>query len=261
MTSPQASPTTSSTVSSSPVFRSDVKNHFPDVVFLGFSNGSSTKRRLELLMDLIINEQTISVGSFKVSFGLQSGELRLRMDNASMPPLARAFKNPLSKAVKNRRSLVVSSKKLDDRSISAQSEAALKTVGASAKMTRTDKNSTSKEQTAATTDEFSYDRYLVTLKGDSTTPAWVFSALPADPTVLGTVTRQRLGIVHLDGKACTIGVAFEAPDSQLQITAVEGLLLTISPRKKAVVWTLLLKFIRRQYKEILSEGVVYYGAA
>ena len=233
-------------------------NKFPDCVFLDLLWGTARRNYVDLLIELIFNEQRVPFLSGSIKFGVRGGELRLKITNGLMPLDGRSFHNALDPYVEAKRAVETEAasqaEKRDTAGLAIGGDSVL-----SGKADIEDKISTRDAITLS--DEFDFKRYQITIKGSPDAPGWSFAVKTGEATLIGSLRRQKLGSVELRDRPCEIAATFEVPNSQFWITDVEGPFLpnALSENKRGVVKALVLRWLRRELGEIMSQGVLLYA--
>jgi hypothetical protein len=181
----------------------------------------SEPEAIELFVRINFNEQWVKFSFGKVKFGLQGGELRLKLENGKMPSELRNqdLKKLLEKEVsverqsggeRERKSLFKGSLAPD------LSKASLEGVGED-------------RQKDSRSDKFQLNLSQISHKGADDQPVWVFENKTGEPVLIGALADPNgkmlfLGRMLIDGIPLNIEATFTPEIRQVKITALENLL-------------------------------------
>jgi hypothetical protein len=209
----------------------------------------SEPEAIELFVRINFNEQWIDFSFGKVKFGLQGGELRLKLENGKMPSELR--NQDLKKSLEREMSVERQSGGEQERKSQVEgslapdlSKAGLKGVGED-------------RQKDSRSDKFQLKIAQISHKGADDQPVWVFENKTREPVLLGELA-DSLGKMLIEGKSLVVEATFTTEMRQIVITGLENLFKDdISGRKlKAFELGVAKLFLKNKTQPYLSRQVL-----
>ena len=215
------------------------------------SRKKSEPNAIDLFVRINFNEQWVKFSFGRVKFGLQGGELRLKLENGKMPSELRNkdLKKSLERELSVERQSVVETenKPLIEASLGPDlTKAGLKVnLGNNQKNSRTDKIQLKISQ--------------ISHKGADHQPVWVFQNKTGEPVLLGELA-DSLGKMLIEGKSWVVEATFTTEMSQVVHTGLENLFKDdISGSKlKAFELGVAKLFLKHKTQTYLSRQVLRY---
>jgi hypothetical protein len=237
------------------------ENRCPDCLYLKLEGKTVGKQglfapiqnRIDFDLDINFNEQWEQMPGGRIKFGLTGGELRLKLENGSIPYELRELKSKFELAIPKERQQQASqdSKEAAEASLEANPLKIAKTAI---------KGLLERKFTAGTTDKFQFISAQVTTKGEPENPAWVFQNQTGESVLKGSLTAAKLGTMEVGGKPCRVEATFEVSLREVKLTDAEGLWSPdISDERKAAIERGLAKLLlKHKFKPYLSRQVLQY---
>lgn len=169
---------------------------------------------ITLFVVIVFNEQWVKFSFGKVKFGLQGGELRLKLENGKMPSGLRneALKKILERELSVERQSVVETenKPLIEASLGPD----LTKAGLKVNLGNSQKNSRS--------DKIQLKLAQISHKGADDQPVWVFENKTGEPVLIGELA-DSLGKMLIEDKSWVVEATFTPEVRQVTITGLENL--------------------------------------
>lgn len=212
-----------------PQLQPERENRCPDCLFLdiqGRRDSGYSDTQTILTLTLNFEERWESLPFGRVKFGLRGGELRLLIQNGSVPYSDRSLVHELALAIPKEITNVQSSELQEG----GEANLSLKDKNVSAKI------NTSRKKVSGITEKSEVRSCQVSTKGSEDKPAWVFRLrTPDDPVLIGLVHHE-LCKVSVLGNPCVVEARFEASKGDIWITATEGIWPSnISSNARAII--------------------------
>ena len=202
--------------------QAEPENKYPDCVFMELAGKPVESRQLattqvleavELSLNLSFNEQWEDLPAGQIRFGIRRGELQLTIKNGKVAYKDRVWNDTLNLSIPEH----------------WQPQVADTT-----------------ETMQATTDNSPISTVRVTTKGSEDKPVWEFEEKSGDNVLQGSIFHEKLAIVAVEWKPCTIEATFKVSDNDIYVSSGEGLRSSgISRNKKAIIERL---FVLRRLK-------------
>ena len=235
------------------------ENRCPECLHLTISGETvATKNRkksepdaITLFVVIVFNEQWVKFSFGKVKFGLQGGELRLKLENGKMPSGLRneALKKILERELSVERQSVVETenKPLIEASLGPD----LTKAGLRVNLGNSQKNSRS--------DKIQLKIAQISHKGADDQPVWVFENKTGEPVLIGELA-DSLGKMLIEDKSWVVEATFTPEVRQVTITGLENLFKDdISGNKlKAFELGFAKKILKSKTQPYLSRQVLRY---
>jgi len=200
---------------------------------------------------IVFNEQWVKFSFGKVKFGLQGGELRLKLENGKMPS---GLRNEALKKILERE-LSVERQSGGERENKSQvkgslapdlSKASLEVVGED-------------RQKDSRSDKFQLKIAQISHKGADDQPVWVFENKTGEPVLIGELA-DSLGKMLIEDKSWVVEATFTPEMRQVVITGLENLFKDdISGNKlKAFELGVAKLFLKHKTQPYLSRQVLRY---
>lgn len=204
--------------------------------------------QIDLYLTINFNEQCEPLVGGSVRFGLTGGELKLRLENGSIPYEFRELSGSLK--------LSPHQKGQDPQDNQAQNIVESSVI-------QSQDNISEKRGTELTEDKTNPPQlvaFQVTTKGSQQNPAWVFEVETGEPILKGSINNVKLATLKAIALPCYIEATFEVSLQDVYLTQTQGLWSpNISRNQLAVlergIAQLLLK---RKLKPYLSRQQIRY---
>ncbi len=194
--------------------KSQPENRCPDCLFLDIDierEDEYTSSQVVLKLTLNFNERWEKVPFGRVKFGLRGGELRLLLNNGSIPYSHRNLNPEFQIFVPKEVS------RIQGNELQESSEASLSVKAVNAKA------NSSRKESLGSTEKIVYNSYQVSSKGDESSPAWVFSLKNNDNSVLTGLLNCKLCTVNILDDPCTLEATFHVSKRDIRITDTDGI--------------------------------------
>jgi hypothetical protein len=210
---------------------------------------NSEPEAIDLSVRINFNEQWVKFSFGRVKFGLQGGELRLKLENGKMPSELR--NQDLKKSLEREMSVERQSGGEQERKSQVEgslapdlSKAGLKGVG-------------EERQQDSRLDKFQLNIAQISHKGADDQPVWVFENKTREPVLLGELA-DSLGKMLIEGIPWSVEATFTPEMRQVVITGLENLFKDdISGRKlKAFELGVAKLFLKNKTQPYLSRQVL-----
>jgi len=229
-------------------------NRYPDCLYFNLRGQSSpwAQNKIDLYLTINFNEQWQDLFGGRIKVGLRGGELRLTVDNGTMPYDSRELTGLLALSVPKKRTLQAAQKRqtrveLGMGNMPFGSKPGIKaTAGV--------------EQTQTRADEFRFIACQITTKGSEESPAWEFAVETGAPVLKGLLKNTFLGTLHLQARPCRVEAVFQICKRDLYLTDAEGLWPSdISQNKRAILERMIvLRLLASKYQPYLSRMELRY---
>ncbi len=227
---------------------SSLENRCPGCLSMKLQGTPVQPGQIDLYLTINFNEQCEPLVGGSVKFGLTGGELKLRLENGSIPYEFRELSGSLK--------LSPHQKGQDPQDNQAQN-----TVKSS--VIQSQDNISGKSETELTEDKTNPPQlvaFQVTTKGSQQNPAWVFEVETGEPILKGSINNVKLATLKVIALPCYIEATFEVSLQDVYLTQTQGLRSpNISRNQLAVlergIAQLLLK---RKLKPYLSRQQIRY---
>ena len=180
------------------------------------SRKKSEPEAIALFVRINFNEQWVDFNFGRVKFGLQGGELRLKLENGKMPSELRNkdLKKLLERELSVERQSVVETEKKP--LIEASLGPDLTKVGLKVNLGNNQKKSRS--------DKIQLKIPQISDKGTDDHPVWVFENKSGEPVLIGELA-DSLGkmLIEVEEKFCSVEATFTSESRQVIITGLENL--------------------------------------
>ena len=186
------------------------ENRCPDCFYLELAGKplgkqglfGSISNQIDLHLTINFNEQWEPMPGGRSKFGLSGGELRLKLDNCSIPFNLRVLKSQFDLAISKERQQQASqdSKETAEASIETNPVKIAKTAI---------KGLLERKFSGGTTDKFQFTSAQVTTKGEPENPAWVFENQTGESVLIGLLTDTKLGTIEVAEKPCGVEARFD----------------------------------------------------
>ena len=211
------------------------------------------QNQIDLHLTINFNEQWQQMPAGRIKFGLRGGELRLKLENGSIPYDLRELNSKFELTIAKERQQQASqdSKQGTEATVEANPVKIAKTAI---------KGLLERKFTSGTTDKFQFTSAQVTTKGEPENPAWVFENQTGESVLKGSLTAAKLGTMEVTGRPCRVETTFEVSLGEVKLTDAEGLWSPdISDEKKAAIERGLAKLLlKHKFKPYLSRQVLHY---
>jgi hypothetical protein len=174
----------------------------------------SEPEAINLFVRINFNEQWVDFSFGRVKFGLQGGELRLKLENGKMPSELR--NKDLKKSLERELSVERQSGGEQERKSQVKgslapdlSKAGLEAVG-------------EERQKDSRSDKFQLEIAQISHKGADDQPVWVFENKTGEPVLIGELA-DSLGKILIEGIPLNIEAIFTPEIRQVKITGLENL--------------------------------------
>jgi hypothetical protein len=247
---------------------SKIDNKFPNCVYLklnGQLSSQSLRRRdkqlfssiqnvknysdydkiLDLKLTIRFGREQIKVAGGSIWFGLNRGELRLKLFNGVIPIEQQGLTTPLENEI----------------TLEIQQENANELMGGTSNTTNIGFTANAKT-TNKTTSKATYKAYSVSTAGTEHEPIWIFKTITQEPTLLGQISNAALGLASLSSKSFAITATFEIRGQQdVSLVEAEGIWAKNIGRNKLAILEreIFRRYIAPKLKPYLSFMEVSHG--
>ena len=163
---------------------------------------------LHLFINFGKQKEFLPFGSIK--FGLNGGQLKLKLKSGKMPFEDRKLTNPLPISVQKERQKQESSKSKADLKPSFSDGKAKVEVNLGT------------EQAENRTDKFQFTDHQISTTGPENNPIWEFKVETGEPFLEGQFGKAELGTLTVTGKPCCVEATFEVSQRDVELIEAEG---------------------------------------
>jgi hypothetical protein len=195
----------------------------PDWLNVVLGWGKRRKKSSDLHVTISLSEHYISTRAGNVRFGLNGGQLDVRLDNAVMPLDAREPKDTLPIKLTITRKISESAGLTRTSGSDSTVSLGIKQGKPEAALTKAKKKALERNNLAATEAGFSEDEWLVRPMGSQSRPRWKFKPGPGRRVLEGSYHRMRLGRVYPTARRARVEARFTALPEQVDLLEVTGL--------------------------------------
>lgn len=205
--------------------------------------------QIKLYLSILFNEPGERSQGGQIEFGLKGGELRLRLENATMPSASRQLTGLFDLSGQKTRQSQQGKK---DNQGSVTVRASEGNPGAKASLDI--------QETLGKTDGYQFPVCRITSRGSEENPTWVFAGEKDKPVLKGLLKRVLLGTLHMTAKPCIVEATFCISSEDIYITNTDKLLPQAIGKKKKIVIerAIARRLLKRKLKPYLSRQELRY---
>jgi hypothetical protein len=204
--------------------------------------------QIKLYLSILFNEPGEQSRGSQIQFGLKGGELRLRLENGTMPSASRQLNGLFD--------LSGQKAKQSQQGTNNQGGVTLPTSEGNPGA----KTSLDIQETLKKNDGYQFPVCRITSRGSEENPTWVFAGEKDKPVLKGLLKRVLLGTLYVTAKPCIVEATFCVSAEDIYITNTDKLLpQTISKKKKTVIdRAIARRLLKRKLKPYLSRQELRY---
>lgn len=199
-------------------------------------------RQIDLFLTIRFNEHWYDLPGGRIRFGINGGQLTLRLENGEIPLDLLDLSGPLNLEVSIKRTKKDTKKGKKGVKVSAQGGEVAQ----------------ENEEASEYSDEISFTTCQVTTRGTSTNPVWVFEEKQEERVLKGLLKSIKLATMNILAKPCIIRAEFDISNKNIQITGSEGVWFQdIKPEKRITMDRLIVdRLLKEKFQSHLSEQVL-----
>lgn len=198
--------------------------------------------QINLFLTIQFNEHWQDLPGGRIRFGINGGQLTLRLENGEIPLELLDLSGPLNLEVSIKRAKKDTKKGKKGVKVSAQG-------GEIAQES---------EEASEYSDEISFTTCQVTTKGTSTNPVWVFEEKQEERVLKGLLKSTKLAMMNILARPYIIRAEFDTSNKNIQITGFGGIWFQdLKPGKRTTLDRLFAnKYLDELIQPHLSEQVL-----
>ena len=199
-------------------------------------------KQIDLFLTIRFNEHWYDLPGGRIRFGINGGQLTLKLENGEIPLDLIDLSGPFNLAVSVKRVKKDTTKGKKGVKVSAQGG----------------EISQESEETAEYSDEISFIACQVTTKGTNTNPVWVFEEKQEERVLKGLLKSAKLATMNILAKPCVVRAEFDISNKNIQITDFEGIWFqNITPGKRITIDRMIVNALLKEVVQThLSEQVL-----
>ena len=199
-------------------------------------------KQINLFLTIQFNEHWLDLPGGRVRFGINGGQLTLKLENGEIPLDLLDLGGLLNLDVSIKRVKKDTKKGKKGVKVSAQG----------GEISQED------EESSEYSDEISFKTCQVTTKGTNMNPVWVFEEKQEERVLKGLLKSAKLATMNIRAKPCVIRAEFDILNKNIQITGFEGMWFRkITPERRITIDRMIVKFLLKEVVQThLSEQVL-----